>query len=498
MRNSGSDVRMLYVNSYFRSSASLAGMVVVLWITLLVGCAAVGPDYKKPETEVPSQWAEMPPEGLIAVDGAEQFARWWTLFEDPLLDSLIKRAMEGNKELRIARARIREARARRGVIAADLMPTAWTSGTYSRSRTSENTDVGFASEKDFFEAGFDAKWEIDVFGGVRRSVEEAEAVIAASEEGLRSVLVSLAAEVARNYLELRGNQFRAHIAKENIKSQHQTLEMAQARFKVGLSSQLDIEQARAQLTATEAEVPGLEALVKQAIHRIGVLLGQSPGSLLSELEVIRLTATALPQVPLGLPSDLLRRRPDIRQAERELAAATARIGVATADLFPRFFLTGISGLQSIELSNFVSAGSRFWSVGPTVTWPLFSGGRIRSNIEVQNARQEQALISYEQVVLTAMEEVENALVAYVREQAVRNAIAESVAANRRAVEISQALYKKGLTDFLNVLVSQRFLYQSQDSLAVSEQKSSTNLVALFKALGGGWNVPPGENYAESN
>jgi len=482
----------------------VAAIVGAVWITLLTGCAAVGPNYQQPQMELPAQWSEMPPEGVITEAPPEELTRWWTLFEDPLLDSLIERAVNQNKDLRIAQARVREARARRRVVAADLLPAVGTSGTYARARTSENIGAGPPWERDFFEAGFDANWEIDIFGGLRRSVEAADANIAASVESLRTVLVTLVAEVARNYLDLRGNQLRTQIAKENIKSQRQTLEMTQARFKVGLSSQLDIEQARAQLTATEAQVPGLETLIERAIHRISVLLGVSPGALLDELQIMGPIATALPQVPLGLPSDLLRRRPDIRQAERELAAATAVIGVATADLFPRFFLTGAFGLRSMELSSFITSESQFWSIGPTVTWPLFAGGRIRANIEVQNARQEQALIFYEQAVLTSMEEVENALVAYAKEQATRRATAESVAANRRAVEISQALYKKGLTDFLNVLVNQRFLYQAQDALAVSEQRVSTNLVALFKALGGGWDFPdkteaqPATNPADKN
>jgi multidrug efflux system outer membrane protein len=488
MRNHGSKAGLAVMYGYPRLSGCVAGLVGILCIAMLMGCAAVGPNYKEPQMEVPAQWSEMVPEGAITETTPGEFTRWWTLFEDPLLDSLIERAVSQNKDLQIAQARIREARARRGVVAADLLPTVGTSGTYARNRTSENIGVGPPLEQDFFETGFDANWEIDIFGGVRRSVEAADADIGASVESLRNVLVTLVSEVARNYLEMRGNQVRTLIAKENIKAQKHTLDMTQARFKVGLSSQLDIEQARAQLTATEAQVPGLETLIKQSIHRIGVLLGQPPGALIDALMVERPTTTALPQVPLGLPSDLLRRRPDIRQAERELAAATARIGVATADLFPRFFLTGALGLQSVELSNFLVAGSRFWSIGPTVNWPLFAGGRIRSNIEAQNARQEQALIFYEQVVLVSMEEVENALVAYTQEQATRRATAESVAANQRAVEISQALYKKGLTDFLNVLVNQRFLYQAQDALAVSEQKVSTNLVALFKALGGGWDV----------
>jgi multidrug efflux system outer membrane protein len=474
---------------YVPRSVWLAAIVGAIGISMLTGCAAVGPNYEKPQTEVPDQWSEKVPEGPITEANPETLTRWWTLFNDPLLETLIERAVDGNKDLRIAKARIREARARRGVVGADLLPTVGTSGAYARNRTSEHVGSAPPWEEDFFQAGFDAEWEIDVFGGVRRSVEAADADIAASVEGMRSVLVTLVAEVARNYLELRGNQLRAQIAKENIKSQQQTLEMTQARFKVGLSSQLDIEQARAQLTATEAQVPGLESLVRQAIHRIGVLVGRPPGALVDELQPMGPIDTALPQVPLGLPSDLLRRRPDIRQAERELAAATARVGVATADLFPRFFLTGALGIQSTELSNFISAGSQFWSIGPTVTWPLFAGGRIRANIEVQNARQEQALISYEQVILTSMEEVENALVAYSKEQSTLRAISDSVAANQRAVDISQALYKKGLTDFLNVLVNQRFLYQAQDALAVSKQRVSTNLVALFKALGGGWDVP---------
>ena len=496
MRNNRSK-KGLAVRRDRRSSRCVAGILAVIWTTMLMGCAAVGPNYEKPRMEVPAQWSEMPPEGVITEASPEGLTRWWTLFEDPLLESLIERSLNQNKDLQIAQARIREARARRGVVAADFLPAVGTSGIYARSRTSENTVSGIALEQDFFEAGFDANWEIDVFGGVRRSVEAADADIGASVESLRNVLVTLVSEVARNYLELRGNQLRALIAKENIKAQRHTLEMTQARFKVGLSSQLDIEQARAQLTATEAQIPGFETFIRQSIHRIGVLLGQPPGSLIDELMFEKPIATALPQVPLGLPSDLLRRRPDIQQAERELAAATARIGVATADLFPKFFLTGALGLQSMELSSFLNAGSRFWSVGPRVAWPLFAGGRIRSNIEAQNARQEQALIFYEQVVLTSMEEVENALVAYAREQATRRAIAESVAANQRAVEISQALYKKGLTDFLNVLVNQRFLYQAQDALAVSEQKVSTNLVALFKSLGGGWDVRDRENNAES-
>lgn len=453
----------------------------------------VGPDYHPPTLKTPEQWSETPRNGVAEEEVPAALGRWWTLFGDSTLNSLIARASVHNKDLMIAKARIREARAQRGIAAADLYPTIGTSGAYSRYRLSENAEAGIPGERDFFEAAFDANWEIDVFGGVRRSVEAADADIGASMESLGDAMVSLFAEIARNYVELRGNQLRIRIAEDNIRSQRHTLEMTQARFQVGLSSRLDIAQAQAQLASTEAQVPSLDSMVRHAIHRIGVLLGEPPAALLDELSPMKPMAAEPPQVPVGLPSELLRRRPDIRRAERELAAATARIGVATAELFPRFFLTGAMGLQSAELSNFVRSGSGFWSIGPTVTWPLFAGGRIRSNIEVYGARQEQAMVFYEQVVLTSMEEVENALVAHAREQVARRSLAESVEANLKAVTISQELYKKGLTDFLNVLVTQRFLYQAQDALALSEQRISTNLVALFKALGGGWEVTPGPN-----
>ncbi|NLJ26657.1 MAG: efflux transporter outer membrane subunit, partial [Deltaproteobacteria bacterium] len=369
---------------------------------------------------------------------------------------------------------------------------------YTRIRRSENQspsasafqagNTGGNNEQDLFDAGFDASWEIDIFGGIRRSVEAAEADIGASEENLHDVLVSLLAEVARNYIQLRGDQLRIAIASENIDSQRKTLELTQERFAAGLSSQLDVTQARAQLAVTESEIPRLESSARQAIHQIGVLLGREPGALLDELLTEAPVPTGPPEVPVGLPSELLRRRPDVRKAERELAAATARIGVATADLFPKFFLTGSVGQQSVNFSDIALPESRFWSFGPTISWPVFSGGRIRANIRVENARQEQAAERYEQTVLNALKDVEDALVAYAKEQKTRRFLKESVDATRLAVDISNELYSGGLVDFLNVLVNERSLFQTQDSLAQSEQIVSSNLVALFKALGGGWDV----------
>ncbi len=347
-----------------------------------------------------------------------------------------------------------------------------------------------SNTQDLFDAGFDASWEIDVFGGIRRSVEAADADIGASEENLRDVLVSLLAEVARNYLQLRGDQLRLSIAAENIRAQQQTLELTQARYDAGLSNELDVAQAKAQLAGTEAQVPRLESSARQAIHQLGVLLGKDPGALLAELSEQAPIPFGPPEVPVGLPSELLRRRPDVRRAEQELAAATARIGVATADLFPKFFLTGAVGQQSVNFSDITLPESRFYSFGPSISWPVFAGGRIRANIRVQDARQEQAAILYEQSVLNALKDVEDALVAYSKEQQTRKSLKESTEATRKAVDISNELYSQGLVDFLNVLINQRALFQSQDSLAQSDQLVSQNLVALFKALGGGWEVPP--------
>ncbi|WP_281793575.1 efflux transporter outer membrane subunit [Desulforhabdus amnigena] len=473
----------------------LPALLVVWSLLVSIGCT-VGPNYVEPKMEVPEKFSEVS-QGEAAPEPVD-LSRWWTIFKDPRLDGLIEQAIQSNKDLKVAEARVREARAFRGVVAADAYPQITASGSYTRIRRSENQspsasafqagNTGGNNEQDLFDAGFDASWEIDIFGGIRRSVEAAEADIGASEENLHDVLVSLLAEVARNYIQLRGDQLRIAIASENIDSQRKTLELTQERFAAGLSSQLDVTQARAQLAVTESEIPRLESSARQAIHQIGVLLGREPGALLDELLTEAPVPTGPPEVPVGLPSELLRRRPDVRKAERELAAATARIGVATADLFPKFFLTGSVGQQSVNFSDIALPESRFWSFGPTISWPVFSGGRIRANIRVENARQEQAAERYEQTVLNALKDVEDALVAYAKEQKTRRFLKESVDATRLAVDISNELYSGGLVDFLNVLVNERSLFQTQDSLAQSEQIVSSNLVALFKALGGGWDV----------
>jgi multidrug efflux system outer membrane protein len=300
--------------------------------------------------------------------------------------------------------------------------------------------------------------------------------------------VTLLGEVATNYLQVRGNQRRIAIARENIKTERQTLELTQGRFEAGLGNILAVTQSEALLATTEAKVPPLEISVRQAIHRLAVLLGLEPEALLGELLREGSIPPVPPEVPIGLPSELLRRRPDVRRAERELAASTARIGVATAALFPSFSLTGSFGLQSAKISDLVTPGSRLWTLGSVLQWPLFDAGKIRATIEVQNARQEQAFLSYENAVLAALEDVESAIVIYSRDQETRRSLLEEVQANRRAVEISREMYLKGLVDFLNVLQSEGSLYQAEDQLVQNEQGVSTDLVGLFKALGGGWDA----------
>jgi len=465
------------------------------WLLLLVagllvtGCA-VGPDYRSPDVSVPESWSEQSADKAVIVPVS--IAQWWKAFNDPTLDSLIAQAVELNHDLRIAEARICEARALHRVAAADLWPTIETSGSYSRSRRSiGNTAIPLAApvERNLFQTGFDASWEVDVFGGSRRATEAAKADIDAAVENRRDAQITLLAEVARNYIELRGLQRRLDIFSSSVQMQEDAVAIINAKYKSGLISELDAVQAETLLASTKAQIPALENSIKQTIHRISVLLGKNPGDMTSSLLQKKPIPISTAEIPSGLPSDLLRRRPDVRYAERSLAAATARIGVAKADLFPRFSLTGNFGLQAEELRVIPMTGiSRYWSFGPTIRWPIFSAGRIRANIRAQGERQTQALLTYEKTVLIALEDVENALVACETEQVRRRNLYDAVAASQRSVELATELYIKGMTGFLNVLDARRSLLQTEDELALSERTVSQNLVFLYKALGGGWEV----------
>jgi multidrug efflux system outer membrane protein len=468
-----------------------AGAVLLLFAA---GCA-VGPNYERPDLTVPVAWQEGGQSGIDT--RATEMAQWWAAFKDPLLDSLIDRAVKSNLDLRIAEARVREERASLAATASGEWPTLDVAGSYSRNRASQNAfgfrsqgavgvPVGQQLEQNLFKTGFDAVWELDIFGGTRRSIEAAEATLAASIEDRHSVLVTLLGDVAKNYIDLRGLQRRLAVAQANLQAQQDTLDLTKIRFDAGLASDFDVALAEGQVKTTAAQIPTLQTALKQTAYRIDILLGTQPGASWSELAKDAPIPALPPEARVGLPVDLLRRRPDIRSAERQLAAATAQVGAATADLYPKFFLLGSIGLQSISASDWLSGPSRFWSIGPTITWPVFDAGKIRANIEIRNAQQEQALRLYEKSVLTGFEDVENALVNYGNEQTRYRSLLEATAANRRAVQLANDLYTQGLVPFLDVLVAQRTLYTSESDLAQSEAGMASNLVALYKALGGGW------------
>ena len=468
--------------------------VVVLLVPWIASCV-VGPRYTPPNVVMPPAWKEASPTALGSLDRAT-LERWWTAFHDPLLDDLVGRAIDGNLDLKIAAARVREARAAHGIAASAALPQVDASGQYARGQRSDavppfkaaaGSDSPFgARTQDLFDIGFDASWEIDVFGGVRRDVEAAVAQVQAAEEGQRDVLVTLLADVARNYAELRGTQRQLEILDATIRSQQDTLDLAKARFDAGLGAALDVDRAEGLLHATTSRQPELERLMRHSIYRLGVLVGKEPGTLASVLEIPKALPPQPPELPAALPSELLSRRPDLRRAEREVAAATARIGVARADLFPRFSITGNFGRRSEDIADFGSNASQFWFIVPVVRWPILSGGRIRANIQVQDARQEQALQQYEKTILIAVEEVENALSAQAREQRRLESLRASVAANRRALVLATDRYTSGLENFLSVLDAQRALYVADDGVAQSETNAMVSLIAVYKALGGGW------------
>jgi NodT family efflux transporter outer membrane factor (OMF) lipoprotein len=464
----------------------VAGLAVALGAA---GCK-VGPNYERPQTGAPDAFANLgtgnTPSGSDATKSVEAF--WWKGLGDPKLNELIEQSIATNLDLKLAIARIREARALRGFVDADRFPMVDAQGSYSRERRSPNAGQ-FSTDgrnESLFTVGFDASWELDFFGRIARSVEAADYDIESAIDNRRDVVVTLVSDIARNYVELRGFQQRLGIAVKNIQTQQQSVEITRSRFTAGLTTDLDVAQAEAILASTRSTVPTLEAGARRSMHRLSVLLGREPGALIADLDQAQTIPTVPQVVPVGVPSELLRRRPDVRRAERDLAAATARIGVATGDLFPRFSLTGSFGLQSDKIADLGDASSRFWSVGPAVRWPILDWYKIRSNINVQEARTEQALVRYEQSLLGSFEDVENALVSYSREQVRRASLADSVAASRRALDLSQQLYSTGLADFQRVLDSQRTLFAAEDQLVDSERQVSSNYVALCKALGGGW------------
>ena len=466
----------------FSASCSL------LIICIALSACMVGPDYKPPKVQVPEDYREVPDPALLRDKG--KITSWWKVFNDPLLMELIKEASRDNLDLKTAVARVKEARAQVGVEKGELYPVVDADVQGTRERTSENLGGQGGITANQYDLGFDASWEIDLFGSIRRSVEAAEADLQASEEDRADVMISLYAEIATKYLTLRSLQAQITAAKRNIASQKEVLILTQKRLKYGLATALDTAQAESNLADSETTVPPLRIELVKAINSIGILLGRPPGALYDRLSKVEPIPVPPKSIAVGVPADLLRQRPDIRQAERELAAQTARIGVATADLYPSFSLTGSLGFQSISTGHLFDGSSLAYSFGPTLSWNLFNRDRIRSQIQVEDARTEQALLNYEQTILEALNEIENAMTSLVEQRVQYEAQLRSAKAARRTVKLATRLYKDGLADFQNVLDAQRSLLDIELQVAEAEGDTATNVVALYKALGGGWD--PGE------
>lgn len=466
-------------------SLALQMIAKVLVAFLLAGCATVGPDYISPEISAPEKWRADLKAGLTqgSMD-SKMMASWWTTLNDPTLTSMIQRAVKGNLDLKEARSRVREARARRGISAAERFPTLDVNGSAISSYSGE--DTGSGERRELYAAGFDANWELDLFGGVRRSIEAAQADLETSQEDYRDVMVSLLAEVALNYVEVRTSQARLDVAEKNLEAQAETYELTVFRFEAGLAGALDMEQAKYNLENTRSQIPTLRIRLEEAKNRLAVLLGTQPGALQSDLSGRKPIPVPPLKIAVGVPAEVLRRRPDIRRAERELAAQTARVGVATAELYPKFSLLGSIGLEALSFGDLFSTGSRTDTIGPSFSWNIFDARAIRKNIEVQNALQEQALLKYEAAILTALEDVENALVAYAQDQYRRQSLSQATQAAERAVDLALKQYSSGIIDFQDTLEAQRSLLSFQDQLAESDGAVTSNLISLYKALGGGW------------
>ena len=526
----------------------------ILTTCVLSGCA-VGPRYQTPTPELPESWHQSATGGLAP--GNAEVQEWWRVFEDEELTNLIDRAAAGNLDVRLAILRVRQARALRGIAAGELLPTLSGRGAYQRSKASANgpmggglqapsagaqfrntvtrgiatsvlserlgaaagtgpngatsafaggllglmpshNELGDTDETNLFSSGFDASWELDVFGGIRRNVEAADAEVTAALEDYHGVLVSLLAEVAATYIDIRALQSQIDATRQNIELQRQTLTLTQARFKADLTSELDVHQAQTNLAATEAELPLLETGLTISIYRLSVLLGREPAALYEELSVPR----DMPQPPaetfVGAPADILRRRPDLRTAERRLAAETARIGVAAAELYPRFTLSGTLALEATDINHLTDGRSVTYGFGPAVRWNIFDGLRNLNRIAAQEAVVHQAYVSYERTLLIALQEVETAMASYKSEQVRRDALLRAAESARRAVQLAERRYEDGLTDFQIVLDVQRSLVSLENAVAQSRGQVAVNLVALYKALGGGWSpyVAPQAEYLE--
>jgi len=479
--------------------------VVILFALSLTGHNSFADKKKRLDVKVPNQYAESPAKG--AAKDMSSLVDWWSNFHDPGLQSLVKRAIAGNVDLQVARAKLREARATlSNAQLSNQVPTIDMTASYSYSKTSTDSPLTptlsggsssvplIPSTYGLYETYFDASYEVDIFGGVRNKVKAARADAAASEEDLRNTLVSTVAEVARDYIRLRQYQEQLRVTKQNVASQQDTLTITKVRNKAGLVSDLDVANATASLASTESSIPTLERQIRQEIHAIAVLLGVAPTEVDNELFSAGGLPAAPVEIPVGLPSELLRRRPDIREAERNVEAAAARVGVQKAKMFPTLTLTAQSGGQSANLVNLLNAAARFYSVGPTIEWGLLNYPALKANIHTYQAKEDEQILSYRKTVLTALQDVEDALVAYDTERTRQQVLEKEVEQYRRASSLALTKYTRGLSNFLDVLDAQRSLYNAEDALVQSRATVLTDVISLYKALGGGWeSIDPVQN-----
>ena len=471
--------------------ALIALIALATVLAALTGCA-VGPNYVKPATPVTTQFAGTA-EGTYS--GSEAQGDFWTQFRDPTLDRLVDQALIANHDLRIALGHLMEARADRRQAQFDLVPTVTASGGYTKERfPAVDSPTGEPLTQRYYDAGFDAFWELDFFGGVRRGIEARTAQMEGAEASLHDAQVSVTAEVARTYFELRGEQARFAVAWRNVENQRATLQLTQARLDAGRSTELDTARAQAQLSATLSTLGPIEASIARSIHRLGVLTGQQPGALRELLSVPQ----ELPELPqltgVGDPAGLLRRRPDIRVAERQLASSTALVGVAIADLFPKVTFTGNFSYAAAEPGQLGTSASRAYTIAPGISWAAFDLGRVRAEVAGSRARADVALAAYEQTVLRALEDTENALITHARTRQSLADAAAAAAASQTAARIARIRYEGGMVDFLDVLDAERTQLLDEDRLAQSRTDAATSLIALYKALGGAWQGAPAPRY----
>ena len=457
----------------------LCALLTIVAIAPGAACGVRRP-YQPPVPIAPETWSVPITESA----DAESLSRWWETFDDEQLTALVRRAVESSLDVRTAMSRVREARAATRSTRTQLWPTADVGGSARASGNGNEAGVGGVTG--LYTLSIDASWEIDAFGAIRSTLDAASATADARAADLQDVLITLTADVALNYIDIRSLQRRLEIARSNVDLQQETLELTQFRAQAGLATDLDVQQALSNVESTRAQIASLDGQVGQSIHGMAILLGQPPAELNAEFAAPAPIPEAPIETTLGLPADALRRRPDVRSAERQLAAQFAQMNVARADLYPSFTLAGSIGLESLSLVTLLVPGAQFWNAGPTVSTRLFDRRQLRENLVVQSERQEQAARSYETAVLRALQEVEDSLTALAQEQVRRGHLAAAANAAQQAADLSLQLYNAGLRDFRDVLDAQRSLLNLQDSLASSDTAVSGDLVRLFKALGGGW------------